>query len=71
MTLGSGPGYCSPETAMKGPREKICYVTCISPAGLPDYVAVVDLDPESDKFCEVNSLVISKFCCKSLKCTGF
>ena len=53
----TGPGYPSPLWAMKnGPREKIMYVVTVQPnledeAG--DYLSTVDVDPESDTFCQV------------------
>lgn len=53
----SGPGYPSPLWAMRnGPREKILYVVTVQPneedeAG--DYLSTVDVDPESDTFCQV------------------
>jgi hypothetical protein len=28
-TLPSGPGYASPEDALKGPREKLLYITAV------------------------------------------
>jgi len=57
-----GPGYASPEEAMKGPREKILYITCIHPPPkdtaaetprFPDYLATVDVDPESETYQKV------------------
>ncbi|KAI1291039.1 Methanethiol oxidase [Halotydeus destructor] len=52
-----GPGYDSPAEAIKGPREKLIYVTCIQVdgevSGKPDYLAVVDVDPESADYCKV------------------
>ncbi|BFZ00921.1 hypothetical protein BsWGS_03961 [Bradybaena similaris] len=53
-----GPGYASPADAMKnGPREKIVYLPCIVPPHLkkkkPDYLATVDIDPESPTYCKV------------------
>lgn len=53
----SGPGYPSPLWAMKhGPREKLLYVVAVQPnlddeSG--DYLATVDVDPESKTFCQV------------------
>ncbi len=56
MPPTSGPGYCSPEHAMKGPREEIFYVTCIATVdGKPDYLAVVDVNPDSKTYCQVDS----------------
>ncbi|XP_042295653.1 methanethiol oxidase-like [Sceloporus undulatus] len=51
-----GPGYASPLEAMCGPREKLIYVPCIlteSGARQPDYLATVDVDPESPCYCKV------------------
>ncbi|HVL11032.1 MAG TPA: selenium-binding protein SBP56-related protein, partial [Gemmata sp.] len=42
------PGFASPAEAMKGPREKLLFVTCTyANTGIdkPDYLAVVDADP--------------------------
>lgn len=55
---GGGPGYKTPlDAAKNGPREKILYVPCIQPQGVkatkPDYLATVDVDPESPTFCQV------------------
>ena len=54
-----GPGYKSPLAAMAGPRETIIYVTCIQPygkqKGKPDYLATIDVNPESDQYCRVIS----------------
>lgn len=52
-----GPGYPSPTAAMKGPREKIMYVPCIVPKkDRPDYLAVIDIDPESNNYLKVRLL---------------
>uniref|UniRef100_A0A0A9X941 Methanethiol oxidase n=3 Tax=Lygus hesperus TaxID=30085 RepID=A0A0A9X941_LYGHE len=52
-----GPGYSSPEEAMRGPKEKILYVVCIRPNGkengLPDYLATVDVDPSSPTYSQI------------------
>uniref|UniRef100_A0A4W3HBI0 Methanethiol oxidase n=1 Tax=Callorhinchus milii TaxID=7868 RepID=A0A4W3HBI0_CALMI len=51
-----GPGYRSPLEAMKGPREQIVYLPCIhNNTGIakPDYLATVDVDPSSSKYCQV------------------
>ncbi|CAB0002019.1 unnamed protein product [Nesidiocoris tenuis] len=56
-TCGCGPGYATPAQAMLGPREKILYVVCIRPnskvTGLPDYLATIDVDPESPTYSQV------------------
>ncbi|XP_077177252.1 methanethiol oxidase-like [Paroedura picta] len=45
---------------MKGPREKIIYVTCLltgtgtgTDSEAPDYLSTVDVDPESPTYCKV------------------
>jgi len=54
--MGSkGPGYCSPVEAVGGPREEIVYVTCIALGeNKSDYLAVVDVNPKSSTYCQVN-----------------
>src|SRR3954453_19434809 len=50
------PGFASPKEAMKGPREKLLYVTCTyANTGIdkPDYIAVIDVDPASKTYSEV------------------
>jgi len=50
----TGPGFCTPAQAIAGPREEILYVTCISvQKDNPDFISVVDVNPESDKYCQV------------------
>ncbi len=47
----SGPGFASPEEARKQPPEQFVYVACLyEGTGIdePDFLAVVDTDPESD-----------------------
>ncbi|XP_067328435.1 methanethiol oxidase-like [Anolis sagrei] len=51
-----GPGYASPLDAMKGPKEKLMYVVCVltgTDTREPDYLATVDVDPESPTYCKV------------------
>jgi len=53
-----GPGYKSPLAAMQtGPRETLMYVTCarrnVNP-GKPDYLATVDVDPQSPTYSQVS-----------------
>ncbi|CAH2327470.1 methanethiol oxidase [Pelobates cultripes] len=51
-----GPGYKTPLDAMKGPREKIVYLPCIyRSTGIkkPDYLATVDVDPDSATYSQV------------------
>ena len=53
----SGPGYATPLEAMKGPREKLVYLPCIyTSTGIkkPDYVATVDVDPQSSDYGKVH-----------------
>lgn len=54
-----GPGYASPQEAIQGPKEKICYVVCVRPdakeTGLPDYLATVDVDPTSPTYSQVRN----------------
>lgn len=55
-TVQPGPGFKNPDEAGKGPREKILYIPCINTAeGKPDYISVVDVDPQSSKYLEVVS----------------
>ena len=52
-----GPGYTTPQAAIEeGGREKLAYVMSLyvgTDVDAPDFVAVVDLDPESDTYCEI------------------
>lgn len=50
-----GPGYETPLAAMKnGPREKIVYTICIqTDHNKPDYLATIDVDPESPTYSQV------------------
>jgi selenium-binding protein 1 len=50
------PGFASPKEAAKGPREKLLYVACTyANTGIdkPDYLAVIDADPDSQSYSEV------------------
>ncbi|CAK8567112.1 unnamed protein product [Lathyrus sativus] len=52
----SGPGYATPLDAIKGPRETLIYVTAVyTGTGIekPDYLATVDVDPNSPTFSKV------------------
>lgn len=55
-----GPGYASPLEAMKGPREQIIYIICVQPypekSGKSDYLATVDVDPNSPTYSQVCSI---------------
>ncbi|MBA2581259.1 MAG: selenium-binding protein [Thermoleophilaceae bacterium] len=51
-----GPGYASPDEARLQPRESVAYVACLyEGTGIeePDFVAVVDTDPDSDSYSEI------------------
>lgn len=50
------PGFASPMEAMKAPREKLLFVACTyANTGIdkPDYLAVVDADPDSKTYSQV------------------
>ena len=52
----SGPGYESPEAAMKAEREKVLYTVALyvgTEVEKPDYLATVDVDPDSATYSEV------------------
>jgi selenium-binding protein 1 len=51
-----GPGYASPQEAMKAEREKLLYVNAVytgTPVEEPDYLATVDVDPASPAYSQV------------------
>ncbi|MUG97677.1 hypothetical protein F7734_37360 [Scytonema sp. UIC 10036] len=51
-----GPGYASPEVAMKAEREKILYTIALyTGTGIeePDYLATIDVDPDSSTYSQV------------------
>ncbi|EYU32716.1 hypothetical protein ABFS82_14G038900 [Erythranthe guttata] len=51
-----GPGYATPLAAMSGPRETLIYVTCVytgTGKENPDYLATVDIDPNSPTYSKV------------------
>ena len=51
-----GPGYSSPAEAIKAPAEKLLYSIAIyTGTGIqkPDYLATVDVDPESPYYSKV------------------
>jgi selenium-binding protein 1 len=52
-----GPGYATPQAAIEeGEREKLAYVMSLyvgTDVDAPDFVAVVDLDPDSETYCEI------------------
>jgi selenium-binding protein 1 len=52
----AGPGYASPQEAIKAPREKIVYTVCIyTGTGIekPDYLATIDVDETSPTYNQV------------------
>ncbi|XP_050405614.2 methanethiol oxidase [Patella vulgata] len=57
MECCGGPGYATPLKAMSGPREKLVYIPCIIPPDdrhrRADYLATVDIDPQSSYYCQV------------------
>ncbi len=51
-----GPGYASPEEAIKADREKLLYTVALyvgTGIEKPDYLATVDVDPDSPTYCSV------------------
>ena len=51
-----GPGYASPQDAVKAPRESLLYtIEIYTGTGIqkPDYLATVDVDPDSPTFSKV------------------
>ncbi|KAK9915575.1 hypothetical protein WJX75_001008 [Coccomyxa subellipsoidea] len=54
MSCCKGPGYATPLEATRGPREKLVYLPAIVADGSrPDYLATVDVDPESATYSQV------------------
>ncbi|XP_041987251.1 selenium-binding protein 2 [Aricia agestis] len=55
MACCKGPGYKSPlEAFHKGPREQLMYVVCVQPdLTKQDYLATVDIDPDSPTYSQV------------------
>lgn len=52
----TGPGYASPQEAIKAPREKVIYTICLyTGTGIekPDYVATIDVDEQSPTYGQV------------------
>src|SRR5438270_5188351 len=52
----AGPGYASPEVARQQPPEKFVYVASLyEGTGIdrPDFIAVVDVDPESSTYGQI------------------
>ena len=51
-----GPGYASPEEAIRAEREKLIYTVALyvgTGIEKPDYMATVDVDPDSPTYCSV------------------
>ncbi|TBR62077.1 selenium-binding protein [Westiellopsis prolifica IICB1] len=51
-----GPGYASPEAAIKAEREKILYTIALytgTDIAAPDYLATIDVDPNSPTYSQV------------------
>ena len=51
-----GPGYASPQEAMQAEREKLLYTVALyTGTGIekPDYLATVDVDPDSPTYSQV------------------
>ncbi len=51
-----GPGYASPEEAIKSEREQLLYTVCIyngTEIKAPDYLATIDVDPQSDTYSQI------------------
>lgn len=53
----AGPGYATPQAAIEeSERETLAYVMGLyvgTDIDEPDFVAVVDLDPDSETYCEI------------------
>jgi selenium-binding protein 1 len=52
----TGPGYASPDAARRQPPEEFIYVACLyEGTGIqePDFLAVVDVNPESDRYSQI------------------
>ena len=53
---GGGPGYASPEAAMRAPRETLLHTVALyvgTGVEAPDYLATVDVDPDSPTYSTV------------------
>jgi selenium-binding protein 1 len=56
VSAADTPGFASPKEAMKAPREKLLFVVCTyANTGIdkPDYLAVVDADPDSKTYSQI------------------
>jgi selenium-binding protein 1 len=52
----AGPGFASPQEAMRQEPEEIVYVACLyEGTGIqePDFIAVVDVDPQSETYSQI------------------
>jgi methanethiol oxidase len=52
----AGPGYASPQDALRQPPEQLAYVACLyEGTGIerPDFLAVVDVNPQSDTYSQI------------------
>jgi hypothetical protein len=52
----SGPGYASPQAAREQPPEQFVYVAALyegTGINRPDFIAVVDVDPDSSSYGEI------------------
>lgn len=52
---------CSTPPPSLGPRERLIYVPCIltgTGTQKPDYLATVDVDPESPNYCKVRDYLV-------------
>ncbi|KJH44898.1 selenium binding protein [Dictyocaulus viviparus] len=58
-TQCGGPGYACPKEALKAPKEKVIFVTCphTNPEVGHDKLVAVDVDSNSNTFCQVLSSV--------------
>lgn len=47
-----GPGYATPAEAIKGPKEKVLFITAPSaqPTKAPDALVTIDVDPQSKTY---------------------
>ncbi|KAA0188694.1 hypothetical protein HAZT_HAZT009337 [Hyalella azteca] len=53
LRVSDCPGYATPLAAMLGPRERLVWLPCIATSAQPDYLATVDVDPDSSTYCQV------------------
>ena len=65
-TCCKGPGFPTPkDAATKGERERLLYVVCVRKSeggdeATPDYIATVDVDPQSSTYCKVRQIECNK-----------